>query len=284
LLTEKERVYDTALYNYENVTNPSCTHKAYKDSSSELPIASSDFETTEFSTSDYEYIDEDDSNYVEAINPNTDDYLYHKFLMQSTIDSIDVRRFKVRVMASCDDSSPKNLDGVVLYAWNGTSWVELARNSNSNKLELSYSTTEPEVARQFVDSGDGYIRLILRSRNRHDGINTLSLRTYYAECELNEGLDLTVNFSHKAVLDEDDDVIMVKNLTTDTELSLGVDYTISTNRRAITINNQNSGDEIQVKYNRYFEVMFATIPEVWLNGDEGCRSVEIELQTISESK
>jgi len=56
----------------------------------------------------------------------------------------------------------------------------------------------------------------------------------------------------------------------------------------VEIFNQSSGDEIEVKYNRYFEVMFSSIPEEWLRGnlvDEGeNRVTEIVLQTLSESK
>ena len=38
-LIESEKVYETAQYDYEGITNPSSTHKAYSDSSSSLPSA-----------------------------------------------------------------------------------------------------------------------------------------------------------------------------------------------------------------------------------------------------
>jgi hypothetical protein len=108
------------------------------------------------------------------------------------------------------------------------------------------------------------------------------------ECEINEGLDLRIDLSHKAILDENDDVIWVKNLTQGTDLTLDTDYTIANDRRSITVSGQTSGDEIEVKYERYFEVMFASIPEEWFNGDpsneDRSRSAEIVLQTLSESK
>jgi len=287
-LTERERVYETAQYDYESITNPSSTHKAYSDNSSSLPSAKSDFETTEFTTAEYQAIDGDDSNYKETTNPDADKYLYHKFLLLSSIDSDDAKRFRVKIAMSGSDSSPQNLDGVVLYAWNGTNWVELAKNTNSAKTDLTYSTAEAEVAKHFVDSNDNYIRLLLRSRNRRNGTNDLSLRTYYVECEVNEGLDLTIQLSHKAILDENDDVLWVKNLTQATALTLGTDYTIADDRRSLTVSGQASGDEIEVKYNRYFEVMFASIPEEWFAGDpssgDRSRSAEVVLQTLSESK
>ena len=186
------------------------------------------------------------------------------------------------------DSSPENLDGGILYAWNGTNWVELVRNTNSSKMNLTYSTAETEIAKQFVDPNDNYIRLLLRSRNRRVGMNNLNLRTYYVECEINEGLDLTIDLSHKTILDENDDVIWVKNLTQGTTLTLNTDYTTANDRRSITVSGQSSDDEIEVKYNRYFEVMFDSSPEEWFNGDPSSgnpsRSAEEVLQTLSESK
>jgi hypothetical protein len=287
-LIESERVYDTEEYDYIGITNPSDTHKSYFASSSSLPTAKADFEVSEFSTSDYQAIDVDDSNYKETNNPNADEYLYHKFVFLSSIYGDSVKRFRIKVAMSGSDLSPQNMDGGILYAWNGTNWVELARNTSSGKSELSYSTATPEVARQFVDSSDKYIRLLLRSRNRRNGTNGLSLRTYYVECEINEGLDLTIDLSHKTILDENDDVIWVKNITQGNILEVGSDYVISNDRRSITVSGQSSGDEIQVKYRRYFEVMFASIPEDWLNGDpsygEASRSAEIVLETLSESR
>ena len=287
-LIERGEVYATAQYGFAGITNPSNTHRAYSDSSSSLPSAGSDFETTEFTTAEYQAIDGDDSNHKETTNPDSDMYLYHKFLLLSSIDSGDVKRFRVRISMSSNDSSPQNLDGGVLYAWNGANWVELARNTNSAKADLTYSTAEAEIAKQFVDSGDNYICLLLRSRNRRNGTNALSLRTYYMECEINEGLNLTIELSHKAILYASDDVIWVKNLTQGTVLTLDTDYTIADDRRSITVSGQASGDEIEVKYNRYFEVMFASIPEEWFSGDlssgDGSRSATIVLQTLSESK
>jgi hypothetical protein len=234
-LIESKKVYQTAKYNYEGITNPSSTNKAYSDSSSLSPSSKSDFETTEFAAIDYEAIDDDDINYKETANPDLDEYLYQKFLLLSSIDRDNVRRLRIKVTMSSSDLSPQGLDGSLLYAWNGTNWVELARNTNSAITELTYATAEAEVAKQFVDSEDSYIRILLRSRNKWDGTNDLSLRTYYVECEINEGLGLTIDLSHKAILDENNDVIWVKNLTQGTKLTNGQEYTILTDRRSIDI-------------------------------------------------
>ena len=118
------------------------------------------------------------------------------------------------------------------------------------------------------------------------GSDSLNLRTNFSECEINQSLNLIVELSHKAIL-ENDDVIWVKNLTKGTTLVLGTHYTIAQDRRSITISGQNSGDEIEIKYNRYFEVAFGSLPEEWLSGrDENNmdREIRIVLETISESR
>ena len=48
-----------------------------------------------------------------------------------------------------------------------------------------------------------------------------------------------------------------------------------------------TGDKVAVKYNRYFEVMFASIPEEWFSGysssENRSRKSEVVLQTLSAS-
>jgi len=266
-LIRSDMVYETAEYNYEGIANPSDTHKAYSDSSSSLPSSKSDFETTEFATTDYEAINGDDTSYKETANPSSGEYLYHKLLLLSSIDRDGVKRFRVKVKMSSSDSSPQSLDGGLLYAWNGTNWVELARNTNSAITELTYSTAEAEVAMQFVDSDDNYIRLLLRSRNRRDGTNNLGLRTYYVECEINEGLDLTIELSHKAILDSNDDVIWVKNLTKGKTLTHGIDYTIAIDRKSIEMCKSLvfSGDDyIDCENDTSLQICGSVSVEVWL--------------------
>ena len=65
-------------------------------------------------------------------------------------------------------------------------------------------------------------------------------------------------------------------------LVLGTDYSIANDRRSITVWGQTSGDEIEVRFNRYFEVFFAGIPEEWFSGDEA-RRANVTLQTLSNS-
>lgn len=257
-------VYDTEEINFAGITNPSSTHKAYTDSSSSLPSAKVDFETTEISTAAYQAIDGDDSNYLETTNPDADKYLYHKYMFLSSIASANVQRLRIKVALSGNDSSPQNIDGGVLYIWNGTGWVEIGRVSSSAKSEINYSITDENIAQTLVDSGDNYIRLLLRSRNRRNGTNDLSLRTYYPECEINEGLDLVIELSHKAILDANDDVISVRNVTKGTLLT--DDYTIASNRESVTI----LIDRVYAKLDgdsQYFYRTDADFPESGITGD-----------------
>ncbi|HGE71844.1 TPA: hypothetical protein ENX78_13465 [Candidatus Poribacteria bacterium] len=286
-LIERETIYNNETYNFSNISCPSSTHKAYTSCSNLTPLNMNDFETTEFSTSDYQAISTDDNDYKETSDPNSGQYIYNKFLIKSSITTEAVQRFSVKIVAESNDNSPDNVDGCILYAWDGNNWVELTRTSNSSKNELIYSTAEPLIAKRFISQSDGYIRLLLRSMNSRNGSDSLNLRVYYVEVEINEDLDSIVRLSHKAILDENGDVIYVKNITKGTTLSLNLDYTVAIDRRSIEVINQDSGDIIEVKYNRYFEVTFSSIPEEWLSGDlegERTRRVEVTLRTLAESK
>ena len=52
---------------------------------------------------------------------------------------------------------------------------------------------------------------------------------------MNEGLNLTIELSHKAIVDNDGDVIWVKNLTQGTQLQRQIEYTVSSDRRSVTV-------------------------------------------------
>ena len=287
-ITESETIYDTAEKTFADVTAPSSTHKAYKDSSASLPSAEDDFDSTEYGTANYQAIDGDDTSYVATTNPTATYYLYHRFDVDPGIARASVRRFRVKVAALSDDSSAANTDGVVLYVYNhvDSAWVEIARTTNSSKNDLTYSTAEATVAQQFIDDSDDYVRLLVRSRAARNGTDALSLRVYYVEVEVNEDLDLVVDLSHRAVLDDDSDVIHVKNTTDGTTLTLTTDYTIASNRRSVTIVGEDSGDSIEVSYARYFEVAITEMPEEFLDGDPASdryRNVEVVMETLSET-
>ena len=281
-LIETKIIYDTETYDYTGITSPSSTYKAYRDSSASLPSGEGDFETTEFSTANYQAVDGDDSNYVETTNPTADFYLYQKFLVKSGVEQGDVQRIRVKIGALSDDGAPANQDGVVLYGWNQTNWQELGRITSSAKTYLQYSTANSTQAQNLVDVSDDYIRLLIRSRATRNGTDSLNLRSYYVEVEVNEGLSMIVSLGHVPTL-SGGDVVSVKNLTDATTLVLSTDYTISD--REVTIIGEDAGDNIEVSYNRNFEVMIEELYEEWLAGDPSSnrnRRLEMVMRTLSE--
>jgi len=285
-LTESETIYDSDLYKYTGITNPSSTHIANTDSSASLPSAKTDFQTSEYATGDYTEISTEDATYVETTNPTATYYLYHKFRVLSAIHYHDVQRFRVNVVASSNDSSAQNIDGCILYAWDGSNWVELTRTTNDGINDLTYTTVEPVIASKFVDTADNYVRLLLRSLNTRQGTSALILRAYYVEVEINEDLDEVIELSHRAILDSLGAVISVTNKTTGSVLALTTDYTVAADRRSITVIGQSAGDVISVVYNRYFETILTTLPEDWVHlaSSDITRRVEITLRTLSQSK
>jgi hypothetical protein len=286
-ITESQLIYTAATVNYVGITNPSTTQKAYSDSSASLPSGETDFNTSEYSTANYQAIDADDANYKQTTNPTAGYYLYHRFELDTGIGQGDVERLRIKVVAASDDSSVYNLDGCILYAWNDvdSAWVEIGRTTNSTKQDIEFSTADSIIAQQFVDSGTQYVKLLLRSRTNRYSTSALSLTTYFVEVEVNEDLDATIELSHRALLDSND-VIYVKNTTDGTTLALTANYTIAADRRSVTVIAQTSGDEIEVKYNRYWEIACESLPEKWLNGDPSSdryRDVVLNLRTIGST-
>lgn len=286
-LVEEFTIYDNATYNFVGITNPSATHIGYIDSGTALPTAVDDYETTEIATVDYQEIDADDANYNETTDPTDEYYLWHKFRLVSAITGSDIQRFRMKVVASSDDSSPQNYDGCIVYAWDGATWDELARTSNDSKNDLTYSTVVATVAQQYVDDS-GYVYLLLRSRGTRNGTDSLDLRTYFVEVEINDGLDLVINTTHLVRLPTNHvpTDLVVKNKTTGATLLSATTFNFDCDTQEITIIGQSSGDVIEVTYDRYWEVEIAEIPEVWLRGDPGedrDRALELLLRTITGS-
>lgn len=289
-ISQTDTIYSNPTMTFSGVTNPSSTQIGYTDSGSALPSAIGDFETTEMSTANYGAIDADDDNYVETTNPAADAYLYHKFNILGSVSLADVQRLRVKVAALSDDSSSFNLDGCILYAWDGSNWVELTRSTSDAKTDLTYATVESTIAQQFVDSSNR-TRLLLRSRATRNGSDSLSLRTYYVELEINDGLGLTMNLSHRIVLPTNTPGtdVTVENLTDGSALVYDTDWIWEDwgTKRAIVISNQSNGDQIKITYSRYWEVMFASAPEEWWDGDptdDRNRIMRIVLQTLSKSE
>jgi len=286
-LVEENTIYDNATYNYVGITNPSGTHAAYTDSGSALPAAFDDYDTTEIATLDYQEIDADDANYNETTNPADGEYLWHRFHFISAITGDSIQRFRVKVKASSNDSSLRNYDGCVLYAWDGTNWDEIERTTNDSINELEFSTADSTISQQYVDA-TGNIYLLLRSRAARNGTDNLDLRTYYAEVEINDGLDLVITPTHRPRFPNNDVFTdwTVKNKTTGATLIHSIDFTYDRDTTEVTLLGGSSGDIIEITYERYWEVEIAELSETWLRGDpadDRDRHIEMILRTVTGS-
>lgn len=270
-LTETFTIYQNETYTFSGISNPSSTATASYDTGPALPVALTDYDGTEFTTANYEAIDADDTAYFETSDPTAGDYLWHKFKLVSDITGTDVRRFRVKVAASGNDASSGDYDGCVLYVWDGVKWLELDKITSSEKADLTYSTTEASIAQQYVDSS-GNVYLLLRSRGlRGDDID-LTLKTYYIEVEVNDGLLLDIIPSHKIFWPNNvaADTIINNKTTGLASTSWGLTRRTNTIRFG-TINgvptDVSSGDVIEVTYYRFYEVKITDLPSNWMTAN-----------------
>jgi len=167
-LVETGTLYTVETDNYVDITAPSGTHKAYRESSETLSNTKDALETTEYTTAQYVTIKQDNGASVdEQLTGAENEFYYHKFSFLSGIDQSGVRSLRIRAAVWCLDYSTENLPGAVLFGWNGTIWVELGRHSVSATGSdiIEYRTTFPQIAQSFIDPDDNYIRLLLRSKN-----------------------------------------------------------------------------------------------------------------------
>lgn len=256
-MTETFRLWDETIYNFVGITNPSTTHVAWFSTSASEPSASSDFETTEFSTADYQAIDADDANSVVDSVSTTGHYGYQKYRFEiaeySAADQI--RSISVEVKAAGDDDSSANQDGVALYLWNNTGacWFNAANSRSPDKETLSFATSKPEQAQLFVDTTNGYIWVLLQTQNTKGAATALSITTWWVQVTVNRSLDTKLELLNRAVLSAGD-VISVVNLTTGATLTLTTHYTIGDDGKSILVTGQSAGDYIRVNYNQYYYV------------------------------
>lgn len=268
-MVERQYIYTDTDYNFVGITNPSGTHVATYTTYNDLPNAAADFDVggspagTEFSTANYQAVDGDDSNYVETSVSVAGRYGYHKFDFNATeyTAADDIHSISVTYKGSGDDASANNLDGIVLYMWDGTNWAKVAKTVSGDKQTLSYSTSNKEQAQQFVDVSGNHIYVLARTRGEKTTAGALSLKSYYIEVKVNEYYDTQIDLANKAVLSAGD-VVYVKNLTQNTTLTLTTHYTIGDDRQSVTVTGQSDGDLIEVKYNQYLKVVCANdLPE-----------------------
>lgn len=200
-----------------------------------------------------------------------------------------MRNISITYKGSANDQSESNQDGVVLFAWNanGLCWVKLDESRTADKETLSFSTTRPEVAQLFVDTVDGYVRLLVQTQNTKGAGTALSLQSYFVQVVINKDLNI-IRLNNKAKLDANGDIVWVKNLTDGTTLTLITHYWVKDDRESISVSisgNQNPGDMIEVKYNQYWLVKSVSLHETRIATSDALaasppRSVELSLRGL----
>lgn len=290
VVTESATIRTAVTCNYIGVSSPSATHKAYFMATTAQPVTVAFAESSEFAASQYTNIGTDNSDYATSAITNTGKYGYHKFRFRITdySDKADVQKFTVTYKGLADDLSTNNVDGVNFYAWDGFNWVMLDRSRTPDKQTLTFTTSKQEIAAQFVDVTNGYVRVLAQTRAVKAISGTLILKSYYIDSIINEDLNRAAALLNNAVLSASGAVISVRNLTTKLSLVRGQathGYTIGDDRKSVVVTaDQTDGDIIEVKYNQYFNVIHENLNEPTIRGGNITnpeRVIELTLRTVT---
>lgn len=277
-MVETGIVNTSELLNFYGITNPSSTHKAYTTVTASISTAQDDMQDSEFATGGYTAIGTDDSTPLTTTETGagSGNYIYHKFMLKASIATADIQTLRIQFAGHGNDASPRDDDGLLLMAWDGTTWILLNQTYTSSKTYINWSAENQETARNLVN-GDKYIRLLSRTRPTKQANYDLSLSVYYVEAEINEGLDTNVKLSNRIR-----SVNQVLNKTTYTALIEGSTYKIGSDKRSIETIGQSNGDCVQVDYEHYFEGTIESNPDNWHRVDGETRNVRILFRTLNK--
>lgn len=289
IVTESFILRATASKTYSGVTQ-GASSKAFYTATTATPLAVTNFQGVSFSNTDYTNIGTDDSNYVTESISGTGKYGYHKFKFRvSNFGSkLHIRKFSAIYKGLCLDSSANGVHGVNFYAWNGVAWVLVDRSRTQDKQTLAFETSKPEQAQQFVDTTNGFVRLLVQTRATKDVSANLALKSYYVEAKINEDLGYSENLLNKAIPTASGGIVSVKNLTSGSTLVLNqatTGYRLGDDRQKVIITSDEvSGSYIQIKYNQYYHVAMQSIrqPKVFGGNISQPRSaVDMVLKTVT---
>ena len=291
VMTAAGTVRTSTTYNYTGVTTGG-THNAYQTATTATPVTSGQMQATEFTNGKYGSVDGDDAAYATLAITGTGKYGYHKFAFSATqyASAGQVRKFAVTYKGLADDASSSDVDGVELYIWNGTNWALLDETRTSSKQTLTFTTNKPEIAQQYVDTGNNLIRLLAKTRASKKTDGSLTLKSQYIAVTVNDDLSRTISLMNKGIPSANA-VVSVKNLTSGTALTAGAasdGYDIGDDRRSVVVtSDQSDGDVIEVKYNQFYEVTIASLSEPETFADSLTaphRVVDLELQTLASAE
>ncbi len=164
-LTEQSTLYTNASYTFSGITNPSTTQVAYYSESADLPTNATQFEDAEYLDAWYTDLAAGTlRNHTFAYNK----YLYHKFEIRPAEYGTGMQRLAITVKAENDDLDAANLDGVIVYVWNGSNWKEIIRTSSPSAEDetwYTYSASEAQAMCPQEGSGsNGIVRVLVRTR------------------------------------------------------------------------------------------------------------------------
>lgn len=259
--------YEQNSYAYSGVTNPSGSHVAYYDSDVDLPSASSDFEATEFSTADYQAVDGYGGGTVDTALSGAGDinkYIYHKLEIDisgdySAID--DIRSFWIWYAGEGEDLSDNALNGLVMYAWNGTVWMRLQEAYGDGEHKLIYSVEDAAQAQDFVDISNNVVRILIRTLGLKGSTGSLTLKSNYIRMQINKGYESYIPLSHKAQLDAGGDVVEVRDVNQDSVKTLGTHYKIGDGLDKLNAVSVNVGHTYKVTYTPQMAVQVGAVSE-----------------------
>ncbi len=277
-MIEQHTINTEEILNYVGITNPSSTHIAYASASSLSPVAKTDFQVAEYATAVYTAIGVDDAvalGTAESGAP-TNNYIYNKFLLKSSLPTADIHSLKLKVAGYGNDQSIFDNDGYNLYVWDGSQWVMIDSTYSSSKTYSNLNADTPEVAQMIVND-DKYIRLLMQTSTIRSTTSTLNIGVYYVEAHINEADGLTIPLTNRIK-----SINYVKNLTQNTTLTLGSTYKLSDDRRGVVAIGQANNDVIEVSYQHWFECFMDSLPDKFLRLNGESRDVKMTMRTLNK--
>lgn len=228
-------VYNSKLLNYSGVTNGMVYPKAYFSQTSAVPLTATNFQAVSFSDTQYSMIGADDESSATGLITGIGKYGYHKFVFKVTsfTSREQIKSLSIVWKGAVVNKSEANISGANLYAWDGHNWVLLKRSRTKDKQVLIFSTEKEEQAKQFVDTSNGFIRLLVQTRATKDAGASMYMNSYYVEAVINKNRGRKIILPNQAILSSYGSVVAVKNLS-----AINKDYTVS---NMLTLNSQTKG-------------------------------------------
>ena len=263
-------------------------NKSYYAASATFPTTAAAFTANEWGGAAYAALAVDDANYAGSTLGLAGQFMFHNFQIHITelssveaIYSLDIL-YKTGVQAF--DESP----GVLLYGWNGASWLKLGETHVNDKTTISFTTYNADIARQFVDctTTTPTIRLLSKTQASNILDNNIIFESYFMQTTINADRNGEIALSNKAILSSGD-VASVENLTRGTTLTLGTDYTIGDDRQSVLTTGVTPTDLIRVTYDQYWHVSPTGFQETRIRGSVATapiKSAVLELTGLTPIK